>query len=352
MKLLIIGGTSFIGVHAVTEATAAGHEVTIFNRGLTDPEAFPWVERLTGDRERREDLDVLRGRDWDAVLDTCGFDYRVVERSSEILRGHVGHYTFISSIAVYADLSAINREDDAKLTLPEDIDQPGERPYGGSTLYGPMKVRCEEVIAEAFPDCWLAVRPTSVSGPLDHGASNRRTGYWGGRVRDYAEFLVPRPRQRVVSYIDVRDMATWIVAGAARRLTGAFNLAAPALTMERFLEIARQVYDSSARAIWADPQWLLDEGVKPNVELPWWVPNEPNMFAVDSAKALANGLRIRPIEETIRDSAEWEDIRPPGLALQSPFAGQARGDLLDRERELELIELWRSRVGVRTGAGR
>jgi nucleoside-diphosphate-sugar epimerase len=351
MRLLVIGGTSFIGLHAVREATAAGHEVTLFNRGLTDAEAFPTVERLRGDRERREDLEVLRGRDWDAVLDTCGFDYRVVERSSEILRGHVGHYTFISSIAVYADLSAMNQEDDAKLTLPEDM-QPGERAYGGSTLYGPMKVRCEEVIAETFPDRWLVVRPTSVSGPLDHGASNRRTGYWGARVRDYAEFLVPRPRQRVVSYIDVRDMAAWIVAGAARGLTGAFNLAAPALTMEQFLETARELYGSSARAIWADPQWLLEEGVKPNVELPWWVPHEPNMFAVDSSKALANGLTIRPIEETIRDSAEWEDIRPPGLALQSPFAGQARGALLDRERELELIELWRSRVSTRTGVGR
>lgn len=352
MKLLVIGGTSFIGLHVVREATAAGHEVTIFNRGLTDPAAFPWVERLTGDRERREDLEALRGRDWDAVLDTCGFDFRVVERSSEVLRGHVGHYTFVSSIAVYADLSAVNHEDDAKLTLPEDIDEPTERPYGGSTLYGPMKARCEEVIAEAFPDRWLVVRPTSVSGPLDHGASNRRTGYWAARVRDYAEFLVPRPRQRMVSYIDARDMAAFILLGAQRGLTGAFNLAAPALTIERFLEITREVYDSPARAVWADPQWLLDEGVKPNVELPWWVPQEPNMFAVDATKARAGGLEIRPIEQTIRDSAEWEDIRPPGMAMQSPLAGQARGSLLDRERELELLELWRSRVGMRTSVGR
>jgi 2'-hydroxyisoflavone reductase len=352
MKVLVIGGTSFIGLHAVEHALAAGHDVTIFNRGRTNPEAFPFVERLTGDRERPEDLAVLRGRDWDAVIDTCGFDHRVVALSNEVLRGHAGHYTFISSIAVYADLSRVNVEDDAKLELEGDLDNPIERSYGGSSLYGPMKVRCEEAVARAFPDRWLVVRPTSVAGPRDHGASNRRTAYWAARVRDYDEFIVPRPRDRLVSYIDVRDMTAWMISLAQRGVTGAFNAAAPALTTERFLEIAREVYGSCARAVWADPQWLLSQGVRPNVELPWWVPDEPNLFAIDGAKARAAGLRIRAIEETIRDSAEWEDVRPRTFAPQSKFAGQARGALLDRARELALLELWRARVGVKMGAGR
>jgi 2'-hydroxyisoflavone reductase len=340
MKLLVIGGTSFIGLHVVESALAAGHEVTMFNRGVTNPDAFPQVEHLTGDRERTEDLDLLRGRDWDAVVDTCGFDYRVVERSSEILSGHVGHYTFISSIAVYADFTRRNDEDSPKVELKDDPDKPRERAFGGSSLYAPMKVLSEGVIAEAFPEHWATVRPSSVSGPQDHGASNRRTGYWAARVRDYEQILVPGPPDRLVSYIDARDMAAWIVGLAAAGTTGAFNAVAPPLTIERFIELAEDVFETTATAVWADPDWLLSHGIKPNVALPWWVPSQPCMFDIDGSKAIAAGLAIRPIGETIRDSAAWEDVRPPTLAPQSPLAGQGRGDLLSRERELELIALW------------
>src|SRR4051812_49750315 len=122
MRFLVIGGTSFIGLHVVESALAGGHEVAIFNRGLTNPDLFPEAERLTGDRERIEDLEQVRGRDWDAVVDTCGFDYRVVDLTTEMLRGHVGHYTFISSIAVYADFGHPNREDDALAELPGTLD--------------------------------------------------------------------------------------------------------------------------------------------------------------------------------------------------------------------------------------
>lgn len=351
MRLLIIGGTSFIGRHVADQALAAGAEVTVFNRGVTDPTALPWAEHIRGDRTSSADLQALAGRDWDAVVDTCGFDHRVVALSNAVLAGHVGHYTFISSIAVYADPSQVNREDDPLLELdPEELSRPSERSYGGSSLYGPLKVCCERLIAEVFPDSWAAVRPTSVSGPLDHGASNRRTGYWAARVRDYDEILVPRPGDRTVSYIDARDMASWIVGLAGRGATGAFNAAAPNLRFDAFLEAAREVYGSSATAVWADPEWLLEQGVKPNVELPWWVPGEPQLFAVDAGRAVAHGLEIRPIEQTIRDSAEWEDVRPPGVAPQSSLAGQARGALMSREREFELIERWRAREGV-GGAG-
>lgn len=344
MRVLVIGGTSFIGLHVVSQALDAGHRVTTFNRGQTNPGANPGVERLTGDRERAEDLALLRGRDWDAVIDTCGFDYRVVELSSEILRGHVGHYTFISSLAVYSDFTHPNSEDDAKLTLEGGTDTSNERSYGGSSLYGPMKVRCEEVVARSFPDGWLVIRPTSVAGPLDRGASNRRTGYWAARIRDYAEILVPSPRERIVSYIDVRDMAAFILAGAGRGLSGPFNLAAPWLSIERFLDLAREVFGASTSAVWADPDWLLAQGVKPNSELPWWVPSEPCLFAIDPSKALAAGLKIRPTEQSIKDSAEWEDVHPRTPTQQSRFAGQAQGPDMTRERELELIELWRARV--------
>jgi len=351
MRLLIIGGTSFIGRHVAAEAQGAGWEVTVFNRGLTDPDALPWAEHLRGDRERPADLATLGGRDWDAVIDTCGFDHRVVSLSSDVLRDRVGHYTFVSSIAVYRCLSRVNVETDATLDLDGDEDHAGERPYGGSTLYGPMKARCEQVISHAFPGRWLAVRPTSVAGPLDRGASNRRTGYWAARVRDYDEILVPRPRDRPVSYIDVRDMAAWIVRQSQSGVTGPFNLAAPSLTIDEFLETTRAVYETKAKVVWADPDWLVDQGVTPNVELPWWVPGERNLFAIDAGKAMAHGLTIRPIAETIRDSADWEDIRPEGYAPQSPLAGQGRGAVMSRARELELLARWRARVGAGASAG-
>jgi 2'-hydroxyisoflavone reductase len=270
-----------------------------------------------------------------------------VSLSTAVLRDRVGYYTFISSIAAYADSSRVNREGDPTLELDGDRDHPVERAYGGSSLYGPMKARCEQVIAAAFAGGWAAVRPTSVAGPHDLGASNLRTGYWAARVRDYDEILVPRPRDRIVSYIDVRDLAEWIVTLPDRGATGAFNAAAPTLTIDEFLKMARGAYGTSTMAVWADPNWLLDQGVKPNVELPWWVPEKPCLFAVDAARATAHGLTIRPIEQTIRDSADWEDVRPQRYAPQSPLAGQARGVLMSRERELELLERWRARVGAR-----
>lgn len=352
MKLLVIGGTSFIGLHVVEQALTAGHTVTMFNRGRTNPAAFPGVERLIGDRERVQDLSILRGRSWDAAIDTCGFDPRVVARSTNVLADRVGHYSFVSSIAVYADQARTNVEDDTKLALEGDLDHPVERSYGGSSLYGPMKARCEEIIGDGFPDRWLIVRPTLVAGPLDHGASNRRTAYWAARVRDYDEFIVPRPRDRRVSYIDVRDMTAWMMSLIERSVTGAFNVAAPSLTMERFIDITRELYGSAARAVWADPDWLLSQGVKPNVELPWWVPDEPNLFDVDGSKAWAAGLRVRPIEQTIRHSAGWEAVRPRSISPQPRHAGQARGDLLDRDRELHLLGLWRARVAPVAVAGR
>jgi 2'-hydroxyisoflavone reductase len=346
VKLLVIGGTRFIGVHVVRHALEAGHEVTIFHRGLTNPDAFPPVERLIGDRAQVEDLEPLRKRDWDAVVDTCGYDHRVVERSSEVLTGRVGHYTFVSSVAVYADFSRPNAEEDPKAELDCDLDSMGESLPSSLTLYGPMKVRCEEVIARAFPDRSLVVRPTAVSGPLDHGASNRRIAYWAARMRDYDVVLAPRPRNRLVSYIDVRDLAAWMVDRAISGTTGVFNAAAPPLAFERFLGIARDLYGSAARVVWADPDWLLQQGVKPNAELPWWVPSEPCLFAVDVRRALASGLVIRPIEETIQDSVEWEDARPTTVSPSSPFADKAGGALMERARELELLERWRARVGA------
>ncbi len=184
MKLLLIGGPSFIGLHTIEQALARGHQVTMFNRGQTNPHLYPEVERLRGDRKSRDDLAVLRGREWDVVVDTCGYDHRVVALTLEALEGSVRHYTFIASTSVYADYRAPRREDDPKDQLIGDPDVPMTRSYGGSAHYGPLKVLCEAEVAKAFPNSSVMIRLTLGVGPNDHGNSTHRLAYWAQRVRD------------------------------------------------------------------------------------------------------------------------------------------------------------------------
>jgi 2'-hydroxyisoflavone reductase len=350
VQLLLIGGPSFIGLHTIRYALAAGHDVTMFNRGRTNPDAFPEVERLRGDRTSDEDLQVLRGRTFDAVVDTCGFDNRVVQKTLDVLDGNVGHYTFISSVSVYADYSAPRQEDDELERLEADPDVPLERAYGGSAHYGPLKVLCEQAVERAFPGRSVKIRLTLGAGPDDHGRSTHRMAYWAQRVRDHDSVLVPGPASRLVNFIDVRDMTEFIVRQAERGGSGPFNLAAPALPIVDFLTLFKGIYDTDAELVFADPEWLLEQGVRPNTELPWWIPGEGHdyHFAVDGNKAIAEGLRLRPLGETIRDSVEWADAHP-ALADGVPIDAQAgsasgpRPAFLSRERELELIEAWRRR---------
>lgn len=348
LNILIIGGSSFIGLHLTASALAAGHKVTTFNRGLTNTDADPRIERLQGDREKPEDLAQLGERHWDAVIDTCGFEDRVVAMSSAVLRGKVGHYTFFSSIAVYRDFREPRMETDPLVDMyPEQV---AERKIGGSPMYGPMKARCEGIIAEAFPGGWMAIRLTSGVGPNDHGASNRRTAYWAARVRDYDEIIIPGPPDRPVAYIDVRDMADWIVQMAENKgASGPYNCAAPAFTIKGFLEQARDLYGTKTRFVFADPDWLLAQGIRPNVELPWWVPGEDRRYntAVDGSKAIAAGMKIRPFAQTVTDSVDWEEVRPKQKIVPgSPFVGQATGELLSREREIELLAQWKAKAGA------
>jgi 2'-hydroxyisoflavone reductase len=345
MKILLIGGPRFIGLHLVENALAAGHEVTIFNRGTTNPDLYPQLERLRGDRTRDEDLRQLAGREWDAVMDTCGFDVRVVQKTLDVLKGNIGHYTFVSSIGYYADFREPWDESGPPAPLLGDPDVPLERSYGGSAHYGPMKALCEEAVANAFPS-YVAIRLTVGVGPtLDGGTSAWQMNYWAGRVRDYDEVLVPGPANRLVNFIDVRDMTAFMIQAAERGLVGAFNLAEPALPVSDMLALFKGIYGSTAELVFVDPDWLLTQGVKPNRELPWWVPGESQryQFAVDGNKALRNGLTLRPFQDSIRDSVA-EDPEPPGGRQRATAQGEAlRALSLSREREVELLEQWRAR---------
>src|SRR5436309_9310639 len=306
MKLLILGGTLYLGRHCVDAALARGHEVTLFNRGRTSPELFPNVEHLRGDRDG--DLDALRGRRWDAVLDPSGYLPRVVRDSCALLRDAVELYIFVSSINVYADpTKQAIVESDAFATLPHGTPE-GLR---GET-YGPLKALCEREVLATFGRRGAVVRSGLIFGPHD---PTDRSSYWPRRVEEGGEVLAPGGRDRPVQLIDVRDLATWLVHLAETRSGGAFNATAPdyRLTMERFLETCRQVTNSDARFVWMDEAFLLEQEVGPYSELPLWVPERFHAFAtVNCGRALAAGLRFRPLADSIRDVLEWSRTLPPG----------------------------------------
>jgi 2'-hydroxyisoflavone reductase len=327
MKILIIGGTVFLGRHLVEAAQARGHEVTLFNRGQHNPELFADVEKIRGDRTRAEDLKALQGRHWDAVVDTCGYVPRIVRMSAEALADYADHYTFVSTGSVYGDTATGPDESTPVVTMPD----PTVEEVTGET-YGPLKALCEQAAEAAMPGRVLHVRAGLIVGPNDQ--SDRFT-YWPVRVARGGEVLAPGRPDRAVQFIDVRDLAAWIIHMAEKKQAGVYNATGPAttLTMAQLLETCRTALGSDATFTWAPDQWLLEQKVGVWMEMPLWIPDGPSdgfMFA-DIRKALAAGLTFRPLAETVRDTVAWDQTRPAELQRR---AG------LKPEREAELLALW------------
>jgi 2'-hydroxyisoflavone reductase len=321
MRILVLGGTKFLGRAAVEAALAGGHEVTLFNRGTTNPELFPEVEKLRGDRDGG--LDALRGREWDAVVDPSGYVPRVVEQSVDLLRDAAGFYVFVSSISVYASFAEVVDEGSelAELSAPgsEDI----------SADYGALKALCEREVETAFPGRSTAVRAGLIVGP--HDPTGRFT-YWPHRVARGGDVLVPGPAWRPVQLVDVRDLAAWIVTAAEERLSGAFNATGPS-TMGAVLDAARRASGSTARAVEVDDAFLTGQGVGEWMELPLWIdPSNDDwrhFMEVDATRATAAGLTFRPLDETVAGAlAEAALVEGVGLTP---------------ERETELLTAWWSR---------
>jgi 2'-hydroxyisoflavone reductase len=326
MELLILGGTGFLGRHLVEAALEDGYRPTLFNRGLSEPGLFPEVEKIEGDREG--DLSALLGRRWDAVIDTCGYVPRVVEASAGLLAGAVDHYTFVSSISVYSDDLAPGADEEAPV---RELPDPKVEEVTGET-YGGLKALCERAAEEEMPGRVLSVRPGLISGPYD---PTDRFTYWPRRIASGGEVLAPDHEERKVQYIDVRDLASWIVEMSGQRRTGTYNATGPdyELHMGRLLEECEAVGGAGAEPVWVSEDFLLEKGVEPFTELPLWVPREyAAMLAVDCGKAIAAGLTFRPLSETIEDVLDWDRARPVGT---EPAAGLAP------EREQELLRAWR-----------
>jgi 2'-hydroxyisoflavone reductase len=333
MRLLVLGGTKFLGRGIVDAALAAGHSVTLFNRGQTNPSLYPEVESLRGDRDG--DLSALAEREWDAVIDPSGYFPRLVRASAELLRGSVGHYVFVSSISVYAFPFPPGIDESAPLNPAiADADAVDGETYGG------LKVGCENVVREVFDGAFTNVRSGLIVGP--HDPTGRFT-YWPVRVARGGAVLAPGDPERVVQCVDAGDLGSWLVHVAEQRIVGDFNASGePRLTMRGLLETCRAVSGSDAELVWMSDEFLLGEGVGPWMELPLWLePAEVGFLQADVSRAVAAGLRFRPLEETVADTLAWarEDGAPQALA-----SGMAIGDAgMQPEREAELLALWRAR---------
>ena len=300
MKLLLLGGTKFLGRHVVEAALGRGHEVTLFNRGRTNPDLFPEVERLRGDRDG--DLSALGGRAWDAVVDTSGYVPRVVRASAELLRDAVGHYTFVSSISVYRDFRAPGFDENAPLAQLED---PASEDV--QEQYGALKAACERAAAEVYGERALLVRPGLIVGP--HDPTDRFT-YWPRRVAAGGDVLAPGTPADPVQFIDVRDLAVWLLHALDAGLSGPYNATGEPLGIGELLEACKAVSGSDARFQWVPADRLRAEGVAPWTELPLWLPPEhAALNRSDVSKARAAGLELRPLSDTIRDTLAWDEER-------------------------------------------
>ena len=333
MKLLILGGTKFLGRHLAETALARGDEVTLFNRGQTNPDVLPGVERLRGDRDGR--LEALRGRRWDAVVDTSGYVPRVVRASAELLAAAVEFYAFTSSMSVYADFGRPNDEGSPLATLADESDEE----VTGET-YGALKALCERAAEEAMPGRVLVARAGLIVGPYD---PTGRFTYWTERVARGGEVLAPSPRGRQIQFVDARDLSEWILRMCEARRAGVFNACGPdyTLTMRSFLEGCHEATASDARFTWVGEQFLLERGVEPWGNLPLWIPESDErhrcFLAENCEKAFKAGLTFRPLAETIRDTLAWQRAGSPGFIQEGLVAHE---HALTPEREEELLKEW------------
>lgn len=335
MKLLVLGGTVFLGRHLVAAALSRGDDVTYFHRGKRNPGLFPAAEEILGDRDGG--LDPLKGRRWDAVVDTSGYLPRIVCAAADLLAEAAERYAFISSVSVYADLSPERVDESAPVGR---LDDESVEEIDGET-YGPLKALCEEEVRRVFEDRALVLRPGLIVGP--HDPSDRFT-YWVERCAAPGPILAPGSPDRPIQIIDARDLAGWILRLLDARVSGVMNAVCRegSLRFGAVLDVCRAVGGGAGELVWVDESFLEERGVGPWIELPLWVPQSDasmrSLFRVDATRAFDAGLLCRPIEEIVGDTLAWARGEPDDRPRK---AG------LPRDRERELLDAWRERKEMR-----
>ncbi|HWE24537.1 MAG TPA: NAD-dependent epimerase/dehydratase family protein [Myxococcales bacterium] len=328
LRILILGGTGFLGPHLVENARGRGHTLTLFNRGKTHPELFPDLEKLRGDRNGQ--LDALKGKKWDGVIDTSGYVPRIVKMSAELLAPAVKQYVFISSISVFPD----DVKPGANESTPvQPLTEPGSEEV--RKHYGALKALCEQAAEAALPGRATNVRPGLIVGP---GDPTDRYTYWPARLGRGGEVLAPGDGKDPVQYVDVRDLAGWIVQTIERGQVGVYNATGPEkpLTMAAMLDSCRKAGSRQSNLVWVPEKFLAEQKVSPWDDMPVWTGAEGGFSQIDCTKAIRAGLRFRPADETAKDTlAFWNGL--PEERRKKPRAG------LTPEREQQLLAAWKTR---------
>lgn len=323
MRLLVIGGTRFVGRHMAEAAAARGHEVTIFHRGQTGTDVLPDAEHVLGDRDKN--LDMLKGRTWDATIDACAYVPRQVTELADALGERAGQFAFVSTVSVYDEPMPSNNDEDAPKA---GLDDPSTEVVDDKT-YGGLKVLCEAVVHERFGPSALIVRPTYVVGPHDY---THRFTYWVERIAAGGQVLAPEPRSYGIQVIDARDQASWTIEMLEKRAAGTFHTVSPKppFTFENMLQtIVDAVAPAGTSLVWVDSAFLAQHGVDEE-SLPLWAGGnsaDPGMSS-DPSRAEAAGLSPRPLVQTIRETLAHE---------QASSDPNTHGGELTREREAEIL---------------
>ncbi len=329
MRLLVIGGTIFLGRHVVEAALADGHSVTLANRGKTNAGLFPEVEKLIVDRDG--DLSALESGEWDAVIDTCGYVAAHVRSVTEVLRDRVGHYCFVSSVSVYADVSSPGVDVDGPLATTDEPDAPQVT----NENYGALKAICEQIVRDTFGDRACIVRPGLIVGP--HDPSDRFT-YWPRRFDLGGEAIVPAWKDMPVQLADARDLAEWMVRLADAKTTGTFNGCGPLVPwrLEELIDACvKAAGEGAATPVYVDEAFLIEHEVAPWSELPVWLPSASpmaGMLALNVQRSIDAGLTFRAVDEVVAATLEWDRTR-----RDQPLRGP-----LDAKKEAAVLADWKA----------
>jgi 2'-hydroxyisoflavone reductase len=322
MRILVLGGTKFLGRAFTDAALGRGDTVTLFNRGKTSPGLFPGVETVIGDRT--SDLSALDGREWDAVIDVAAYDPKVARLSAETFADRTGQYVFVSTVSVYASqrTRAAQLEDAPLAQLREDRTDFAE-------IYGPNKALCEQTVQDVYGDRALIARPGLIVGPHD---PTDRFAYWPRRIARGGRVLAPGGPDWLTQFIDVRDLAGWLADACHDGRGGVFNLTGTPVPFGILIDLCKTASYSGAELAWIPSDRLVAAGVDPGMGIPLWVAEEgyEAFNDVDNSRALAAGLSLRPVIDTIRDTLAW-DLARGGPAADAEGLSAAEEERLLRE---------------------
>ena len=330
LNILILGGTGFLGPHTVNSAVSQGHTVTLFNRGKTNPNLFPDLEKIKGDRNT-DDIKKLAGRKWDVVIDTSAYYPRTINLAMEVLKKNIKQYLLVSTISVYSDWSKVGMDETAPVGT---IDDPtlGEIT---NTSYGPLKALCEQSAEKHMPGKVTVIRPGLIVGPRD---KTDRFTYWPARIKKGGQVLAPGDGSDFIQFIDVRDLAEWMIHCVEKSIVGIYNAQSNGsdITIKSLLDSCVKSLNPKAELVWVPTEFLTQQQVAPWQEMPTWIPAEGDYAGsgmMSSKKAYANGLKQRDIDVIVKDCYDWF-VTLPKERQQKLRAG------ISEEKEKKVLLAW------------